>query len=196
MKTLSKRKISGKAACVVWAALTALSSGTALAQSASTPAQEKGIWDSASDTVTKIEKDGKWDLYLSGYAKHFHAKRDDLNEKVYGLGIGKTYRNAQGDDESLFFIANRDSFKKPEYMAGYAYQWISSTSSGLEFGAGYSLFLMSRSDVFDRVPFPAILPIASVGTKQYKLMASYAPFKPGSDSHTSVLVIFGKVTFD
>jgi hypothetical protein len=126
MKTLSKRGFSSMAALCVWAALTALSSGTALAQSATPPpAQEKGIWDSTSDALTKIGNDGKWDMYVSGYAKHFNSKRDDLNEKVYGLGIGKTYRNAQGDDESLYLIANRDSFKKPEYMAGYAYQWSS-----------------------------------------------------------------------
>lgn len=161
--------------------------------------QDKGFWDTAKGSLTKITEEGKWDVYLSGYAQHYNRPktRRHVNEEIWGGGLGKTYRNAKGNDESLFVMANQDSTRHVQVMAGYGYQWMYTGSSGLEAGAGYSVFLMSRHDTFDRFPFPVILPTASIGTKQVKLMATFVPFKLGEGNNgTQVLYIFGKITFD
>jgi hypothetical protein len=160
---------------------------------------EMGIWDSTKDTVLKIADEGKWDVYLSGYARHFNHRGDyNLNEKVWGGGLGKTYRNPKGNEESLYFMATTDSLDNMQYMAGYAYHWIFPVSdTGLEFGAGASLFIIKREDWFHGTPFPGALPMLSFGTRKAKLMATYIPELPHENKKScAVLFIFGKLEFD
>jgi hypothetical protein len=160
---------------------------------------EKEIWDSTKDAVFKIADEGKWDVYLSGYARHFNHRGDyNLNEKVWGGGVGKTYRNPKGNEESLYLMATTDSLDNMQYMAGYAYHWIFPVSdTGLEFGAGASLFIIKREDWFHGRPFPGALPMFSFGTRKAKLMATYIPELPHENRKSSaVLFIFGRVEFD
>lgn len=135
--------------------------------------------------VTAEEADGPrelhWDIYLSGYAWHdrdtyTRKQLNKMNENTWGGGLGRTLRNPRGNDESVYAVAIRDSNKRPQFMAGYAYQWIFPVvSKKLEVGAGLTGLLISRQDWYGGRPFPAILPVASVGTPKAQLVATYVP---------------------
>jgi palmitoyl transferase len=75
-------------------------------------------------------------------------------------------------------------------MAGYAYQWMKPLSEKLEVGVGATALLISRADYFSGVPFPAVLPIASIGTRKSKLMASYVPRISQNKGNGDVLLLF------
>jgi len=49
-----------------------------------------------------------------------------------------------------------------------------------EIGLGYTAGLISRTDILNGVPFPGVLPLASIGTRDVKLMASYIPRLSGT----------------
>jgi palmitoyl transferase len=155
----------------------------------------------AIDSVTEVADRGEWDIYLSGYAHHsrdtYSSKRiKKLNERAWGLGLGKTIRNEHGNDESLYVLAIRDSNRNIQWSAGYSYQWIYPLgASGLEAGAGLSAGLIQRKDWFDGVPFPAILPTFSAGTKNFKLMGTYVPRISTRKGKGDVLFLFAKYTF-
>ena len=76
-------------------------------------------------------------------------------------------------------------------MAGYAHEWIYPLgASGLELGIGYTAMLMSRQDYFGGVPFPVVLPLGSIGTKDIRLLASYVPRLSQKKGNGDVLLLF------
>ena len=170
---------------------------TAMAQQS----EDFSWWQSIKNRVGNIADNGNDYLYLSGVAHHGRStysaeKLAELNEQAWGLGYGKTLRNASGNDESLYALVLRDSHRHPQYQAGYAYEWIYQIPhSSLELGGGYSVMLMSRQDYFDNVPFPAALPVASIGTEKAKLMFSYVPRLSANKNNGDVLLIFGRIQF-
>lgn len=163
--------------------------------------EELGWWDSTKQTVGDITERGDWDLYLSGYAHHSRETYGErrvkkLNEKAWGAGFGKTLRNEKGNDETLYLMALRDSHRNLQVMGGYAYQWIYPLGqSGLEAGAGITGLLIHREDWFGGVPFPAVLPVASFGTRDIKLMATYVPKLSTRKGKGDVLLLFLKFEF-
>ena len=83
--------------------------------------------------------------------------------------------NERGNDESVYAIRIRDSNERPQYMAGYAYQWVFPVVSKYEVSAGLTALLIRRHDWFEGRPFPAVLPVASFGTHKAQLTATYVP---------------------
>lgn len=162
---------------------------------------EQHVLGAAIDRVSDIADRGSWDLYLSGYAHHgrdtySHRRLQKLNEKAWGIGVGKTIRNEGGNDESLYALVIRDSNRNHQWSAGYAYQWIFPLgSTGLEAGAGLSAGLIQRKDWFDGVPFPAVLPMFSLGSRNFKLMGTYVPHMSTRKGKGDVLFLFAKYTF-
>lgn len=76
-------------------------------------------------------------------------------------------------------------------MAGYTYQWMRSFGeSELEVGAGFTAAMISRQDYFSGIPFPAILPVASIGSKNTKLILSYVPRLSSHKGNGDVLTAF------
>ena len=54
--------------------------------------------------------------------------------------------------------------------------------------------LVSRSDMFNNIPFPAILPVASIEVKRVGLMAIYIPKLSSSDGgNGNVLFLLGRI---
>src|SRR5712664_887413 len=107
--------------------LSAAFAGTILLQAfpAAAAGDGDGPWQEAKDRISTIANDGADSIYLSGWAHHgrntyTRERLDELNEKSWGGGYGRTYRNASGNDESLYFMAISDSHKKPQLMGGYA----------------------------------------------------------------------------
>lgn len=165
------------------------------------PTAEGNLLGAAFDHVSEVAEQGRWDLYLSGYAHHsrdtYSRKRlQKLNEKAWGAGFGKTVRNERGNDESLYALVIRDSNRNLQWSAGYSYQWIFPVAAtGLEAGAGLSAGLIQRKDWFDGVPFPAVVPVFSLGSSAFKLMASYVPRMSTRRGKGDVLFLFLKSTF-
>lgn len=158
-------------------------------------------WEALKSRFSNVADNGDDAVYLSGWAHHgrntySREKLDQLNEKSWGGGYGRTLRNASGNDESLYAMAISDSHKQPQLMAGYAYEWVYPIGdTGLEAGLGYTAMLMSRQDYFNGIPFPIALPLASVGTKSTKLMASYVPRISKNKGNGDVLFMFLRVEF-
>ncbi|MGH8807040.1 MAG: hypothetical protein ACREX0_04075 [Noviherbaspirillum sp.] len=74
-------------------------------------------------------KTGTRDLYLAGYSYHgrrtYSSERlSEFNELTWGGGVGKSIRNKDGNEESLFAMLISDSHYKPQPMLGYSYEWI------------------------------------------------------------------------
>ncbi|PUA16446.1 hypothetical protein [Glaciimonas sp. PCH181] len=157
-----------------------------------------GWWQQTKDRLGNIADNGAEEVYLSGYAYHgrntYTPERiRELNEKAWGIGGGRTFRNADGNDESLYFFGIRDSHFKPQLMAGYAYEWVFNVpKTPLEVSAGYTAMLVSRQDYFGGFPFPLPLPLAGIGTKKAKLMVSYVPRLSGNKGNGDVLLIFAR----
>ena len=150
----------------------------------------------AADQFRMIRDQGSTELYLSGYARHGRntytkERLEELNEKAWGLGIGRRLRNARGNDEIIYALGISDSHFKPQLMAGYAHEWIYPMGGGgLELGVGYTAILMSRQDYFGGFPFPIALPLASIGTRDIKLRASYVPRLSQKKGNGDVLLLF------
>jgi hypothetical protein len=157
------------------------------------------LWQQTKNRLGMIVDEGGDAIYLSGYAHHGRHtytpdRLNELNEKNWGGGYGKTLRNAAGNDESLYFMAISDSHKQAQLMAGYAYEWIwPIADTGLEAGLGYTAILVSRADYFGRAPFPIALPLASIGVKKAKLLASYVPRLSANKGNGDVLFLFMRV---
>lgn len=154
------------------------------------------IFSQTKNRLDNIAENGDQEVYLSGYSYHgrhtyTEERIRELNKKAWGLGGGRTLYNESGNDESLYLLAIRDSHFKPQIMAGYAYEWIWSIPKTLvEVSAGYTAMLMSRQDYFGGVPFPIALPIAGIGVKGAKFMASYVPRLSSNKGNGDVLLMF------
>ncbi|WP_020654769.1 hypothetical protein [Massilia niastensis] len=126
-------------------------------------------------------KEVTWDVYLSGYAYHDRDtySRNQLrkmNENTWGGGFGRTRRTERGNDESFYVLGIKDSNERPQWMAGYAYQWIfPMMRDKAELGVGVTGLLIRRHDWFEGRPFPALLPMASIGGRNTQLIATYVP---------------------
>ena len=170
-----------------------------LAATAAPAPADAGWWDQAKSKTQHILDDGSLSMILSGYAHHgrntyTRERINELNEKAWGLGFSKAIRTARDNEESLYGIAISDSHFSPQLMAGYAYQWMRPLSEKYEAGLGVTALLISRKDYFSGMPFPGILPVASIGTRHSKLMASYIPRISQNKGNGDVLLIF--VRFD
>ena len=157
--------------------------------------------DSTNSKSGRPYLNGNWDLYLSGYAYHSRStySRDRirrLNEKAWGGGFGKTLRNANGNDESLYVIVIRDSLSKPQWAVGYTHEWIFPLGeSGLEAGVGLTALIMRRSDWADGYPFPALLPVASFGSRRARLEATFVPRLSTGKGKGNIILVVGKFSF-
>lgn len=158
-------------------------------------------WEALKSRLSNIANNGDSAVYLSGWAHHgrdtySREKLNQLNEKAWGGGFGKTLRNDSGNDESLYAMAITDSHKKPQLMAGYSYEWVYPIAdTGLKADVGYTAMLMSRQDYFNGIPFPIVLPLASVGTQSIKLMASYVPRLSKNRGNGDLLFVFLRAEF-
>ncbi|MFZ6690574.1 hypothetical protein [Undibacterium sp. SXout20W] len=169
--------------------------GAPLAQAGS---EQPGWYERAKRKMTKILDEGDMSLNLSGLAHHgrntYTAERiAELNENAWGLGFTKAIRDEKDNEELAYAMVISDSHYKPQPMAGYAYQWMKPIAGNIEVGGGYTYSLISRTDYFKGFPFPIVLPVASIGTKNTKLMASYVPRLSKNKGNGDVLLLFVRI---
>jgi hypothetical protein len=159
---------------------------------------ETSWWDQGKVKVRSIIDDGSLSIALSGYARHGRStytpeRISELNEKAWGLGFSKQIRTAKGNEESLYAFAISDSHFKPQMMAGYMYQWMLPLGYRYEAGVGLTGILISRTDYFSGIPFPVALPVASIGSRNTKLMAAYIPRLSRNKGNGDVLLLFARI---
>jgi len=160
--------------------------------------EQPGWYERAKRKMTKILDEGDMSLNLSGIAHHgrgtYTAERiAELNENAWGLGFTKAIRDEKDNEELAYAMVISDSHYKPQPMAGYAYQWMKPIAGNIEIGGGYTYSLISRTDYFKGVPFPIALPVASIGTKNTKLMAAYVPRLSKNKGNGDVLLLFVRI---
>lgn len=159
--------------------------GSVHAQTSEQPGWFKQTTDSAVNKIDDMYNNGRLSMTLSGDAHHGRGtytpeKLKELNEKVWGFGVSKEMRDEKDNEESLQFILMADSHYKPQILASYNYQWMLPLAYGWEVGAGFAAGLGSRSDILGGLPFPGVLPLASIGTRDTKLVMSYIPRLSGT----------------
>lgn len=162
-------------------------------------------WDWLSNACTQGARafnEGTWDIYLTGYDRHGRGtytkeRINELNEKAWGGGFGRTVNDDRGNSHNVYVLAFRDSHFKPEYLGGYAWQARWALSENWRAGLGVTAFVTLRSDYAHyAIPVPAILPLASLQYRKTSLMASYVPRLSTKGGNGDVLFIFGKYSFD
>ena len=156
---------------------------------------------SRADDAIGVATSTRWDIYLSGYAYHdrgtyTEAQRRNLNETIWGGGLGRTYRNVRGNDESWYLIGIRDSHNRPQWMGGYSYEWLLplKLQNGLELGGGLTALLIRRHGWHDGRPFPAVLPVASIGNRAVQLIATYVPHLSSQKEKGNILSLMLKLS--
>lgn len=103
-------------------------------------------------------------MMLNGKSWHLDAP-GKYNEQNFGAGYQHLVRNgaiSAGWNWSLF----QDSYNRPSGYVGYAWQY-RLIDKELYVDAGAMAFLMTRADVFNSLPFPALLPYVAVGNRKY-----------------------------
>lgn len=145
----------------------------------------------------QIWNEGDTELYLSGYAWHNRytyrpEKIKTYNEAAWGGGLGKALFDDRGDWHGLYAIAFLDSHRHIEPAAGYAFLKVAHLSNDFKAGIGYSILVTSRVDIYNGIPFPGILPWASIFYKKTTIAATYIPGAAGAGN---VLYILAKYTF-
>ena len=163
------------------------------------PATEEAGWftrtkDKLVKGAENIYDNGRLSLILSGYAHHGRStytseKLTEFNEKAWGLGISKIMRDDKDNEEALEFLVLSDSHAKPQINAVYSYQWMMPLGSRLEAGIGYTAGLFHRRDIIGGIPFPGILPLATFGTRDTKLVVSYIPRLSANKGNGDVLYL-------
>jgi len=140
---------------------------------------------------------GDNELLVSGYAWHIPAtwtpeRRAELNSNAWGLGLGRTVEDPDGDTHTVFYLGFLDSHKNWESNLGYAWSTYWGSRESLQLGLGYTAMIVQRPDIADGWPFPAVLPLASVRYQQATMVTTYIPALGGGINHGSTLYVFGR----
>lgn len=146
----------------------------------------------------KIWRQGNTDLYMTGYAWHnrylYTQERlavGHYNENAWGGGLGKGLIDEDGDWQGLYAIAFLDSHKNVEPWGGYAFLKTAHLDNNVSLGAGFTVALTMRPDIFHNIPFPAATPLVNISFKRLSLFAAYVP---GHQNIGNILFMFGKWT--
>ena len=144
----------------------------------------------------KVMTQGATELYFSGYAWHnrytYSAEKiRQYNELAWGGGVGKGLYDEDGDWQGLYSFAFLESHKRVEPAIGYAFLKVHHFTENTSVGIGYTFLVTMRPDINHGIPFPGVLPWASVTHKKLTLSATYIP---GSRNIGNVLYLVSKWT--
>lgn len=156
-----------------------------------------GWFKPACERLTEIWTKGDNEVILTGYAWHNRytyrpEKIHSFNENAWGGGVAKGFYDEKGNFHNLVAIAFLDSHNHVQPLVGYAYLKILPLTTHAKIGVGATVFLTSRVDIFNSVPFPGALPWVSFIYDKVTLSATYIP---GSKGAGNVLFLVGKYTF-
>lgn len=155
---------------------------------------EKSWFERLRDPVVDAYDEGTWEFYLPLRTHHLRSKYSAekiarYQESPLGFGVGRGLYNEHGNWEGVYAMAFQDSHSKPMYSVGYSWKAIWRPAEDVRLGLGYTAGLMSRVDIFSYVPFPIILPVASIAYKNLNLETSYVP---GGQGNGNIFFIWAK----
>lgn len=161
----------------------------------------KKWWNASTGRVSKIFDEGKNDFYLTIYAYHDRftytsEKLKELNEGAFGLGLGRSIVNENGNDEMIFAMTHLDSHSDIQVNAGYAWVKKFHVMENLQLGIGYAAGLVSRSDFAGRIPIPFILPLGTIDFGKGTLNIILIPKLNDGINNGNVLFIFAKFSWE
>ena len=119
---------------------------------------------------------GRLELLLPAHTWHnrwhySHKQIESYNENPWGIGLAKTYEDAQ-HRHRLFVLTFQDSFNKPEPTFGYSWQliWLAEHTVRPTLGvvAGFTL-----RENYHWIPLPAAIPIAGLDIGPLSLETTY-----------------------
>lgn len=143
------------------------------------------------------QKSDQLDLYVPLVTYHNRSmyskeKIDSFNERPWGLGIGKSYRDANGNWDGFYVMSFKDSHNDWEPIAGYGHvKNLVGKADSFNAGVGVTAGVTARSD-YQYKPLPVLLPIAAVG---YDTVTVNATYVPGGKGNGNVLFMWSTVAF-
>lgn len=126
---------------------------------------------------------GQWDIVFNGKAIHLDAERD-WNESNWGLGFEHEFNPEARWVKLTLGNGFLDSDEHVSYMAGGGIKRRFRLPVGqrrVHVDLGAVGFFMTRHDVGSSRPFPGILPVVSVGTRQFAFNMTYLPGQLAED---------------
>ncbi len=160
----------------------------------SSPLNLAGMFTDKIATIKDAVRDGDWETYATGYARHLprgykDTTRARLNETTWGGGFGRTLEDEDGDRHSVYVMAFSDSHRQPQVNVGYAWQRYWKPTRNLAVGSGYLAFLFSREDVANHLPIPALLPCMSIRYAGLEVIGLFVP-RVSRDIRGDVLFVY------
>jgi len=142
----------------------------------------------------RIFREGRSDLVLPMFALHpayKYPNRHDQNIYPWGAGVSRTLIDEKDNERLIYALGFSDSHFDFQPMVGYG--WIARWPlfAGLKGGLGYTVFISARSDT-NYIPFPAVLPLASIGTDRLTLYGSWIPSSDVLFFFTRISLPFGE----
>lgn len=121
----------------------------------------------------------EYDFYLPFYAWHNRFMYDSVskyNEYPWGAGVGRSFRDEDGDSHSLYVMGFMDSNDRFQPIGGYAFvkNWSLGEKKDWSAGLGYTLSITARHE-YNYIPLPLPLPLLSLQYKQVAIQAAYVP---------------------
>jgi lipid IVA palmitoyltransferase len=144
---------------------------------------------------------GDEELIVPGYAYHLRSsysaeKIATFNELAWGIGYARTITDPDGDQHSVFWMVFKDSHRANQFNFGYVYQTYWGEKDSVQLGLGYTAMMVARPDIFKGVPFPAVVPMASVKYKKYTLYGIFLPKVNDKLNNGNVAFAFAKYNLE
>jgi len=137
----------------------------------------------------RIFREGHPDLMLPLFTFHpayKYPNRHQESNYPWGAGFASTLIDEKDNERIVYALAFSDSHYDFQPMLGYA--WIARwpLGAGLKAGLGYTVFVTARADA-NYIPFPAVVPLASIGTDRVMFYGSWIPT-------ADVLFLFARIS--
>lgn len=134
---------------------------------------------SISSRLEAATMDGGYNMILNGRSVHLSEPPpgSKFNENNFGSGLQYDFPRQYGSKWVAFTTSSAfyDSFNNISYYAGGGESRRFYLRGGWHADVGYVGFLMARKDFDNYSPFPGVLPVASIGTRNISMNITYVP---------------------
>jgi len=149
----------------------------------------KGWFANLWDGSQRHFREGDAGLMLPFFTFHpayKYPNRSDNNNYPYGIGYARTVVDGKDNERILFALGFSDSHYDIQPVVGWAWLARWPLAGSVKAGLGYTAFITARADA-NYFPFPAMLPMASIGTDRVSFYGMWIPT-------TEVLFFFARIT--
>jgi len=158
---------------------------------------DDSLFDQVRTRIAETWSHGDNDFYLPFHAHHMRfaytkEKIESFRENNWGVGYGRSRYNESGNWDGLYGMTFLDSHSSPEYIFGYAHEWMWGEPETFHAGLGYTALVTGRKDIAYYAPIPLILPVASVNYDKVSLNATYVP---GGKGNGNVIFLWSRIGF-